>query len=41
MVEGVCLNILTNILFANDGTQQIIGRERRERVSHHDWSGNA
>ncbi|HEY3102666.1 MAG TPA: hypothetical protein VGJ69_03695 [Pyrinomonadaceae bacterium] len=22
-------------------TQQIVGRERRERVSHHDWSGDA
>jgi hypothetical protein len=21
--------------------QQIVGRERRERVSHHDWSGDA
>jgi len=22
-------------------TQQIVGRERRERVSHHNWSGDA
>jgi len=22
-------------------TQQIVGRERRERVSHHDWAGDA
>ena len=22
-------------------TQQIVGRERRERDSHHDWSGDA
>jgi hypothetical protein len=21
--------------------EQIVGRERRERVSHHDWSGDA
>ena len=21
--------------------QQIVGRERRERVSHHNWSGDA
>jgi len=24
-----------------DATQQIVGRERRERVSHHNWSGDA
>jgi hypothetical protein len=23
------------------GVEQIVGRERRERVSHHDWSGDA
>jgi len=22
-------------------TQQIVGRERQERASHHDWSGDA
>jgi hypothetical protein len=26
---------------SDDDAQQIVGRERRERVSHHDWSGNA
>jgi hypothetical protein len=26
---------------ADDATQQIVGRERRERVSHHNWSGHA
>jgi hypothetical protein len=24
-----------------DGAEQIVGHERRERVSHHDWSGDA
>jgi len=28
-------------LMNNDGGEQIVGRERRERVSHHDWSGDA
>jgi hypothetical protein len=26
--------------FIRSATQQIVGRERRERVSHHDWSGD-
>jgi hypothetical protein len=25
----------------HDDAEQIVGRERRERVSHHDWSGDA
>jgi hypothetical protein len=25
----------------HDTVEQIVGRERRERVSHHDWSGDA
>jgi hypothetical protein len=25
----------------SNAAQQIVGRERRERVSHHDWSGDA
>jgi hypothetical protein len=29
---------VTNI---SDAIEQIVGRERRERVSHHDWSGDA
>jgi hypothetical protein len=24
-----------------DAAEQIVGRERRERVSHHNWSGDA
>jgi hypothetical protein len=24
-----------------NAAQQIVGRERRERVSHHDWCGDA
>jgi hypothetical protein len=29
-----------NVLLPDDA-EQIVGRERRERVSHHDWSGDA
>ena len=29
------------MIFINGAIQQIVGRERRERVSHHDWSGDA
>jgi hypothetical protein len=25
----------------NGDAEQIVGRERRERVSHHDWCGDA
>jgi len=32
---------LVNGAILNDGTQQIVGRERRERVSHHNSSGDA
>jgi hypothetical protein len=27
-------------LFVRLFTQSVVGRERRERVSHHDWSGD-
>ena len=27
--------------FVFDDAEEIVGRERRERVSHHDWSGDA
>jgi len=29
-----------HLTFANRA-EQIVGRERRERVSHHNWSGDA
>jgi hypothetical protein len=32
---------LNNIREFGGDAQQIVGRERRERVSHHDWSGDA
>ncbi len=30
---------MNNLLQA--AAEQIVGRERRERVSHHEWSGDA
>ena len=32
---------LVRRLFPRHATQQIVRRERRERVSHHNWSGDA
>jgi len=34
--EPLALIIADNI----DAVEQIVGRERRERVSHHNWSGD-
>ena len=34
------LNAL-RVLAQVGAAEQIVGRERRERVSHHDWSGDA
>jgi hypothetical protein len=30
-----------NLLRVVGAAQQVVGRERRERVSNHDWSGDA
>jgi hypothetical protein len=38
MVVG--LNAL-RVLAQVNAAEQIVGRERRERASHHNWSGNA
>jgi hypothetical protein len=32
---------LETLLLIDGQAEQIVGRERRERVSHHDWSGDA
>jgi hypothetical protein len=33
--------VIEEVLGPHGDAQQIVGRERRQRVSHHDWSGDA
>ena len=35
------INLESKLNVPSYETQQIVGRERRERLSHHDWSGGA
>jgi hypothetical protein len=40
-MKNLSKGLFWQYVHAFTAVEQLVGRERRERVSHHDWSGDA